>query len=253
MGNALSVGKTTIANGIDNNLIQVGGESTAYVATYIQNKTDGASSSTDITAGNDSDNANLSVSHFIDVGVNSSTYNDPNFTAETANDTYAIGYGGNLLLGTATAGKSIKFITGGTLAANVRATLSDTGLSFAGAFTSASPTAGVGYSTGAGGTVTQGTSKSTGVTLNTVSGQVVMNNAALAAGTSVSFTLTNSAIAATDVVIPNISSAATTNSYSITVDAVATGSCRIQLKNTSASPLSEAVVINFAVIKAVIA
>ena len=51
-----------------------------------------------------------------------------------------------------------------------------------------------------GGTVTQATNKSTGVTLNTQSGQITMNNAALADAAEVSFTVTNDKIAATDVV-----------------------------------------------------
>ena len=38
-----------------------------------------------------------------------------------------------------------------------------------------------------GGTVTQATNKSTGVTLNTESGQITMNNAQLDAGTEVSY------------------------------------------------------------------
>ena len=50
-----------------------------------------------------------------------------------------------------------------------------------------------------GGTVTQATNKGTGVTLNTQSGQITMNNAALADAAEVSFTVTNSKIAATDV------------------------------------------------------
>jgi len=112
-------------------------------------------------------------------------------------------------------------------------------------------TNGLGYGTGAGGTVTQATSKATGVTLNKVCGQITMNNAALNAATSVSFTLTNSAIAATDTVIVNIASAATADSYIVTVTAVAAGSCRIQVYNFSGSNLSEALVLNFSVIKAV--
>lgn len=101
---------------------------------------------------------------------------------------------------------------------------------------------------GDGGTVTQATNKSTGVTLNTHSGQITMNGAALAAGAEVGFTLTNSVIAATDVVIVNIASGATADSYTVTVDAVAAGSCRISLSNVSAGSLSEAVVLNFVVI-----
>ena len=119
---------------------------------------------------------------------------------------------------------------------------------------STSASGGIGYGTGAGGTVTQATSKSTGVTLDKVCGEIVMNNATLNRETAVSFTLTNSAIAVTDVVVVNIKSAATVNSYTVCVTAVAAGSCRIQLHNiTSGTDLSEAVVLSFAVIKAVAA
>lgn len=110
----------------------------------------------------------------------------------------------------------------------------------------------MGYATGTGGTVTQATSKSTGVTLNKVCGQITMNNAQLNRVTSVTFTLTNSFIAATDVVIVNIASGATAGAYTITVEVVAAGSCNISLHNLlTGTDLSEAVVLNFAVIKAV--
>lgn len=112
---------------------------------------------------------------------------------------------------------------------------------------------GIGYATGAGGAVTQATSKSTGVTLDKASGAITMNGAALASATSVGFTLTNSLIAATDVVLVSIKSGATANSYLVAVDAVAAGSCRISVRNISAGSLSEALVLNFAVVKAVAA
>jgi hypothetical protein len=62
---------------------------------------------------------------------------------------------------------------------------------------------GMGYATGAGGTVTQVTSKSTGVTLNKLCGQITMAASALAANTTASFTLTNSNLAAGDLLILN--------------------------------------------------
>jgi hypothetical protein len=116
---------------------------------------------------------------------------------------------------------------------------------------STSDTAGVGYGTGAGGTVTQASSKATGVTLNKVSGQITMNAASLAAADEVSFTFTNSTIAATDVVFTAISSGATAGAYNTHVDAIAAGSCRISITNFSAGPLAEAIVLNFVVIKGV--
>jgi len=109
-----------------------------------------------------------------------------------------------------------------------------------------------GYITGEGGAVTQATSKSTGVTLNTKCGQVTMNAAALAADTTVSFTLTNSTIAATDVLVLNHVSGGTAGSYLLNAQAAA-GSASINVRNITGGSLSEAIVIGFAVIKAVIA
>lgn len=109
-----------------------------------------------------------------------------------------------------------------------------------------------GYATGTGGTVAQATSKSTAVTLNKLSGQITMNAEQLNRNTGVSFTLTNSFIAATDVVVVCIASGATADTYTATVDAIAAGSCSIHLHNHSTgTDLSEAVVINFVVIKGV--
>lgn len=115
---------------------------------------------------------------------------------------------------------------------------------------SVSPTAGIGYTTGAGGTVTQATSKSTGVTLNKVTGAITMNNAALAADTTVSFTLTNSAIAATDTIILNHVSGGTAGSYLLNAQPAA-GSASINVRNITAGSLSEAIVIRYTVIKSV--
>lgn len=110
-----------------------------------------------------------------------------------------------------------------------------------------------GYATGAGGTVTQATSKATGVTLDKQCGAITMNGAALAAAAEVSFTLTNNKIGADDVVVVCIKSGATTNTYTVQVDQVAAGSCRICVGNYSVTSRSEAIVISFAVVKAVVA
>lgn len=148
----------------------------------------------------------------------------------------------NTLTFTGTDSSSVAFGSGGTVQYS----------GVAGAFTSvsaSSPTGGIGYTTGAGGTVTQATSKTTGVTLNTVTGQITMNNAALAAAATACFTLTNSAIAAPDVVNTNIASGATSGAYTLQVEAVAAGSARMCINNRSGGSLSEAIVINYAVMK----
>lgn len=108
----------------------------------------------------------------------------------------------------------------------------------------------LGYATGVGGTVTQATSKSTGVTLNKLSGEITMNNAALAAATIVSFVLTDSFIAAGDVLILNHVSGGTPGSYSLNARCGA-GSATIDVRNNTAGSLSEAIVIGFALIKGV--
>lgn len=110
----------------------------------------------------------------------------------------------------------------------------------------------VGYATGAGGTVTQATSKSTGVTLNKSCGQITLNNAALAASAIVSFTLTNSTISAGDVLILNHISGGTAGAYALNAQSAA-GSASINVRNATAGSLSEAIVIAYAVIKAVTA
>lgn len=110
----------------------------------------------------------------------------------------------------------------------------------------------IGYTSGMGGAVVQATSKTTGVTLNKIAGRITMNGAALAAAAEVSFVLTNSFIAATDLVIINIQSIGTAGSYFVTVGAVSAGSCAITIGNTSAASLSQALVLNFAIIKSAI-
>jgi len=107
----------------------------------------------------------------------------------------------------------------------------------------------LGYTTDAQGTVTQATSKSTGVTLNKSAGQITLNNAALAASTNVAFTLTNSLISANDVLIVNVAGgAATAGTYNVFTSTLGAGSATIVLRNISAGSLSEAVVVNFALI-----
>lgn len=144
---------------------------------------------------------------------------------------------------------SLVFGTTPTLTTPVIGAATGTSLAATGAITS-SGTAGMGYVTGAGGTVIQATSKSTGVTLSKITGRITMNAAALAAGAIVSFTLTNTTIAATDVIIVNHASGGTVGAYLINVQAGA-GTAVINVRNTTAGSLSEAIVISFAVIKAV--
>ena len=111
----------------------------------------------------------------------------------------------------------------------------------------------IGYSAAAQGSVTQAATsgKATAVTLNKSAGQITMDNATLNAATNVAFTLTNSAITAKDVIIFNVAGGnATAGTYNVFTSTLAAGSATVVLRNISAGPLSEAVVLNFAVIHA---
>lgn len=117
---------------------------------------------------------------------------------------------------------------------------------------SSSASAGVGYAVGAGSTVTQATSKSTGVTINAMCGKITMHNATLNAGASVSFRVTNSSMEGTDVVVVNHGSATgggTEGAYMVGVSRTNDGDFAVVVTNVSGGNLSEAVVINFAIIK----
>ena len=118
-------------------------------------------------------------------------------------------------------------------------------------FTTCYATGELGYSALAQTAVTQLSSKSTGVTVNTSAGQITMNAASLAAATNVTFTLTNSLLSGKDVIIVNVASAnATAGAYNCWVSSMLAGSATITLRNITAGPLLEAVVINFAIIHA---
>ena len=107
----------------------------------------------------------------------------------------------------------------------------------------------LGYTAAAQGTVTQLTDKSTAVTLNKSAGRITTNNASLGATTSVSFTLNNSFISANDTLIVTMSGGnATDGTYNCWVNSLSAGSASLTLRNTSAGALTEAIIINFAII-----
>lgn len=131
---------------------------------------------------------------------------------------------------------------------DVRETHSTGKITSTGGYLSSHATSGMGYAAGAGGTVAQSTSKATGVTLNKACGQITMDAAALAAATIVSFVLTNSAIAATDVLVLNHVSGGTIGAY--TLNAVCgSGSATIYVRNATAGSLGEALVLRYALVK----
>jgi hypothetical protein len=115
-------------------------------------------------------------------------------------------------------------------------------------------TAGLGYKTGVsvGGTVTQQTNRTTGVTLNKLSGAITTNNASLAAEATADFVVTNSTVAIGDVVVVSIRSGSNGGGTIVSVAAVAAGSFTIRVHNgnvAGGTAETGAIIINFAVIK----
>jgi len=81
-----------------------------YAQINNQNINSGQFASSDFVA--TADNGN-DTSNFVDLGIASSTYNYPAFSAIRPNDSYLYGNGGNLNLITDTVGKNINFAVGG--------------------------------------------------------------------------------------------------------------------------------------------
>jgi hypothetical protein len=109
----------------------------------------------------------------------------------------------------------------------------------------------IGYSAGAGGIVTQGTNKATGVTINKCCGEITTHNATLNAATIVSFAVTDSCVKDTDLVAVEHDSGGTLGSYTVCANTVAAGSFQISIRNNTAGNLGEALAIRFVVIRAV--
>jgi len=177
--------------------------------------------------GTNNGNANISVGSAVNVAVFTSAASIFNSNVIAGNDL--------VVLGNATANNI-------TITNNVIGNLITSG-----AILSAGND-GVGYTVGSGGSVTQLSNKSTPVTLNTITGQISINNQSLAAAGIASFVLNSTAIANTDVMIINHVSGGTIGAYTFNA-ACNNGNSTISIRNATAGALAEAPVIRFAVIK----
>jgi hypothetical protein len=185
-----------------------------------------------LTAGNVTTNANLtgaitSVGNATSLG----SFTSANLASALTDET---GTGANVFANTPTlVTPNIGAATGTSLA--VTGSLRSSG------------TAGVGYSTGAGGVVIQGTSRTTGVTINKLTGQITLFSAA---GTTAAttFTVTNSTVATTDAII--LTQHTGTDLYNLMVTKTTLGSFDITFRTTGGTT-TEQPIFNFAVIKGV--
>jgi len=115
-----------------------------------------------------------------------------------------------------------------------------------------------GYRNGDGVLVTQGqvavtqiTSITTGVTCNAYSGVITTVSQTVAAGAEADIVVTNSKVAATDVVAVSIKTHTSAGTFEASVAAVAAGQFTLRLTNLHASAAGDNVlVINFIVLKA---
>lgn len=104
-----------------------------------------------------------------------------------------------------------------------------------------------------GGVVTQATNRTTGVTINTISGAITTSSASLAAETAAVFTVTNNQIFADDVVVLVVAGGSNGGNTTATVTTIAAGSFQITVANQNASggtAETGAIVLNFLVMKA---
>lgn len=95
-----------------------------YAQLNIQNINSGSNASSDVVA---TANNGSETSNFIDMGINSSTFNG---TVGVANDAYLYSTGNNLIIANATSGKTISFLTDGVASANTRMSIASGGTYF---------------------------------------------------------------------------------------------------------------------------
>lgn len=106
-----------------------------------------------------------------------------------------------------------------------------------------------GFTVSDGGTVTQGSSISTAVTLNTTTGQITtVTGPSIAGAAETAFTVNNSTVTATSVVLVNVATQFSDGEVIAYIKSIASGSFVIGLTNVAAAAVSAgAAVINFAV------
>jgi len=167
-------------------------------------------------------------------------------TAANVTGTVAVANGGTGL--TALTANRIPYASGtNTLGTSANLTYDGTTFSVAGNIrATAANIMGYAPGVGVGGSVTQLTSKTTEVTLDKPCGIIVMNNAPLAGGAQVQFVLNNSLVASVDAVILNVNYS---GQYQAWVSGFTAGKVYIDVRNITGGSLSDAITLNFAIIK----
>lgn len=129
-----STGQITIGNstvnaqlgftGSANSLAHFHGNQNAYVQVIMNNVNNGIAASSDFVVEND---LGTETENYLDMGINSSTYNEAGFSAMGAGDSYLYAANNDLVVGTADTSGQLKFITGGTTSSEIRVVVDGSG------------------------------------------------------------------------------------------------------------------------------
>lgn len=254
-GKTLTASNTLTFTGTDSSSIAFGAGGTvpylgtANAFTAINIFTGADSTPVAVRSGNATKFAYVSIGRTTDEGAYGITGGSNEFfNGSVAGDFIIYSYASKCFFG-GTGGATIGAVIFPSGGINV-GTVADPGfgnLSTTGFVKSISPTGGIGYATGAGGTITQATNRTTAVTLNTTTGAITLISAAGSA-TPASFTVNNSTVAATDIV--HVTQKSGTDLYEIFVTNTAAGSFKITSFTTGGTTVEQPV-FNFAVIKGV--
>jgi hypothetical protein len=106
----------------------------------------------------------------------------------------------------------------------------------------------IGYSGTNYSTVTQLNNKTTGVTINTASGQIVTANSQLAPSAQAVFVVTCSSVSTNDNVLCSVASGGTLGAYNVFIAAIGNGSFTVVIKNSTNNAYSEAVTLNYSIL-----
>lgn len=174
------------------------------------------------------------------------------FSVATNKVTIASATGNTVIAGTLDVTGDFKVNTNKFIVTASSGAVTAASLAVTAGLTSSGPTgAGIGYATGAGSAVTQITSRSTAVTINTLCGKITTDTTSLGVGAQTSFVVNNSTVAIGDTVLLTIENVGIGISI-ISVTAIANGAFTIRTYNASTSTAeTTAFIINFTVIKSV--
>ena len=114
--------------------VQADANVNSYAQIVIKNHSSGTNASSDLIAANDiGDDEN----YYIDVGINSSNYSNPDYSISGPNEGYVYVAGASLSVGTVGTDTAIKFFTSDATVESLRATITDAGMDVVGGFTAA--------------------------------------------------------------------------------------------------------------------